>query len=118
MEEEEMTFECEKCRAAAILNCSNCGHETLLPISAWKVGSQTTILKFLPPPPRWTREKPTEPGWYWYDNEGDTSPEITLIFEREGKLGFHVDDDEGFWPLEDCSDYLWAGPLIPPEEEK
>lgn len=54
----------------------------------------------------WTREKPTQPGWYWVCHVKSDTPMITYM-TTEGKPMYEIHG------LEDCK---WAGPLTPPEE--
>lgn len=52
---------------------------------------------------RWTREKPTVPGWYWYKRQGG----YTVVVEyRDGLKGFY-----------DTWNGQFAGPILPPWEE-
>lgn len=32
----------------------------------------------------WTDNKPTEPGWYWYQHPRDTRPEPLYVHKRPG----------------------------------
>ena len=61
---------------------------------------------------KWTKEKPTKPGWYWKKQQywKKDPPEISIEYVREycGKLCIMN------WPIGD--DCLWAGPLEEPEE--
>lgn len=34
---------------------------------------------------KWTKELPTEPGWYWYRNEF-VEPEVKLLYTRFGTM--------------------------------
>lgn len=59
---------------------------------------------------RWTRETPTEPGWYWMRRgSGYPDPQVVLLdFDCFWVVGV----DESF-PLRDGE---WAGPIPEPEE--
>jgi len=61
---------------------------------------------------RWTTEKPTKPGWYWFE---DALTPLRIVHLRQGEDDLHV---EGalisrvlFW----CG--KWAGPIEPPTAE-
>lgn len=61
---------------------------------------------------KWTKEKPTQPGWYWWRDK--YSSDIVHVTEDSGmlvvKLGFDIEDF-----IIDLSGE-WAGPICPPEE--
>lgn len=60
----------------------------------------------------WTRNKPTEPGWYWYKPNGGGACVVlitrgireTLVFQRGGRV------------LIGLPDGAWSGPIPEPEE--
>lgn len=54
---------------------------------------------------RWTKETPTEPGWYWNRREGHPE-EMTISWYSETRLGNLYTDGKD----------LWAGPIPEPEE--
>jgi len=64
---------------------------------------------------KWTKERPTEPGWYWR-KPLNSNPKFNLsviiklqIFSGElGYMGYGLVWDK----------YLWAGPIPEPKEEK
>jgi hypothetical protein len=58
---------------------------------------------------KWTKEKPTKPGWYWKRRQYFT-PEISVDYVRDyaGKLCIMN------WEIPD--DCEWAGPLKVPED--
>ena len=68
---------------------------------------------------RWTTEKPTSPGWYWYGPEKEVLPIIVLIQKREDIVGVV----KLFALFIESLDILetenlpgqWAGPLLPPK---
>lgn len=73
---------------------------------------------------KWTREKPTVPGWYWYreprrvgtdEDPQWLDPECVRVRINPGGAfaGFQGSDSEDF--VADCHGE-WAGPLSPPEE--
>lgn len=63
---------------------------------------------------RWTREKPTKPGKWWYREDGNCEYYVASVVRIEGDLfaamdgsQFYVDDCEGEWsdkPIKDPSD--------------
>ena len=63
---------------------------------------------------RWTTDKPTRPGWYWY-REGE-GPEIYWVFAApfNGQVRMYAGhkDEGGIWIDSWRGD--WAGPLEPP----
>lgn len=65
----------------------------------------------------WTNDKPTIPGWYWYD-DGDTDLEIYHVYlysGTEGRLVASIVEGVG----EDVKNMSgrWAGPIEPPNEK-
>lgn len=73
---------------------------------------------------KWTKEKPTAPGWYWYrepwrlgpDEEQQVSVRNVYV-ARDGELYVASEDPEGDADtLVATNDGEWAGPLSPPEE--
>lgn len=66
---------------------------------------------------KWTKEKPTEPGWYWYKGHAPgfklEAPWIVLIESEAGELAAR-------WPVNGYRyvDHMkgeWCGPLEVPE---
>jgi hypothetical protein len=64
---------------------------------------------------KWTSEKPTEEGWYWWQNRPFYSPKIIPIYKVSGSLchGQH-DGQSPYWI--DQMDGQFAGPIPDPEE--
>jgi hypothetical protein len=70
----------------------------------------------------WSREAPTEPGWYWYCEPGDVHPkaaevgraigisETYVAFFTRGKKYF-VDTLDGFWQPMNEPALPWDLPL-------
>lgn len=57
---------------------------------------------------KWTTEKPTEPGWYWFKNaNGIVMQEIFL--SKKGELWVDFD------PLYEYENTQFAGPIPQPE---
>jgi len=60
---------------------------------------------------KWSKEKPTEPGWYWIkDNLGT---EIVRIEEISGTLSIWYERDYEAYPVPNNAE--WAGPIPEPE---
>ena len=64
-------------------------------------------------PRRWTKVKPTAPGWYWYRENTQDCPHVIEI----------VDVCDELQTMHDTFDFKvselhgeWAGPITPPEE--
>lgn len=74
---------------------------------------------------KWTTERPTEPGFYWWKNDSEfgKKPRVLMVDKRHyGLEGLVVK-----WPGSDQDDYLdynyspspgemWAGPIALPNE--
>ena len=58
---------------------------------------------------RWTRERPTEPGWYWY--KGDTDLDAVVVWVAPNLCLINL-THKG--PVR-AYDGLWQGPLTPNE---
>ncbi len=61
----------------------------------------------------WTKEKPTQPGWYWFYS--DMEPK-QIVYVYEGVGGWFIDFGCGnatAVPQEAC----FAGPIEEPEEQ-
>ena len=71
-------------------------------------------------PLTWTREKPTEPGWYWCCTPGiaDSEEIIQLAKDESGDLfqtAEYIDEITSISEFnENCE---WAGPIPPPQPE-
>lgn len=61
---------------------------------------------------RWTKNKPTQSGWYWYRGlVEEADPLIVLVDEA----GYFQWPDGGFQEVL-LTKGEWAGPIEPPEE--
>ena len=66
---------------------------------------------------RWTREMPTEPGWYWVRDPDVYATSINLVQHAKGRLmfaygsGVRIELDDAMY--DDCE---WAGPIPEPGE--
>lgn len=67
-----------------------------------------------PWPLAWTREKPTEPGWYWFHQDGVGIAGITEIYPAFGRLLMFEGDGSSVDLIEKCK---WAGPIPEPAEQ-
>jgi hypothetical protein len=61
---------------------------------------------------RWTEEKPTEPGWYWYRGEVDDADPLIVEVDRAGYFQW---PDGGFQEVK-LTKGEWAGPIPLPEK--
>ena len=61
---------------------------------------------------KYTTDKPTVPGWYWYKEYKDWKPKIAQVNIWHGD-GLIVD---GSWAVKYYHGY-WAGPILEPEKE-
>jgi hypothetical protein len=60
---------------------------------------------------RWTTEKPTVPGWYWWRKTATARARIVdVLSDREGLYA------EGWKMMAMTWNGEWAGPILPPEE--
>lgn len=68
----------------------------------------------------WTKETPTERGWYWVRSTYRKRP-IVRIIEVKSYPRRHGDRRHGLYiyaarSIERCDKYEWAGPIPEPEE--
>lgn len=69
------------------------------------------IWNSLPRPLRWTKEHPTEPGYYWFRNE-EVEGILQICKSVKGLyIMYHGNDEE--WDLPEGE---WAGPIQEPVE--
>jgi len=62
----------------------------------------------------WTREKPTESGYYWSRFLKDDLCIVFVYVESDSEF-FEVPGEKGRWPLSQDG-IMWAGPIPEPEE--
>jgi hypothetical protein len=67
---------------------------------------------------KWTTDKPTKPGWYWYkgedpDIEHADGIAIVEVIKEEDRLVCRHSNDDNEWI--EYSQAQWAGPLKAPE---
>lgn len=63
---------------------------------------------------KWTKDKPTKPGWYWMDFDGFKEPTHLFLQDDTGRL-IHWWDVNEYW-YADEQDARWAGPIPEPED--
>ena len=99
---------CLKCGLAGPA-VSGQGDDCTAAIAAWNA---------LPRRLRWTREKPTEEGWYWYRDKV-TEPIMSLITTLDHKLvmnAYRRYQNALIDRLDGEYDEEWAGPIPEPED--
>jgi hypothetical protein len=65
--------------------------------------------------PKWTTEKPTVPGWYWWRANGKDDSIVRLIETQEGGLIVQFETGHCAY-VRNVPDGEWAGPLTPPSD--
>ena len=60
---------------------------------------------------RWTRMKPTEPGWYWIKL---STGYVKILHVRRCEFIGKLVTEDAVW-LKDMGEVLWQGPLSPHE---
>ena len=61
---------------------------------------------------KWTRKKPTKPGWYWYRGQCDGhTVEVIHFIDDDGEGPYLATSDD---LAIDAMDGEWAGPVEPP----
>lgn len=65
---------------------------------------------------KWTKEKPTKPGWYWFRSETEYGTCTTVLEIRNVQGGLVVVETIAIYPLEEFREGEWAGPIPEPEE--
>lgn len=60
----------------------------------------------------WSKNKPTTPGWYWYQKLPMFTKDVVQVMVHKGVL--YVDWGNDFQELVKEMDSEWAGPLEPP----
>lgn len=70
----------------------------------------------------WTTEKPSNPGWYWYQQDSEF-PECLLLYKHHDDglcvvtgTNVHTVDDFHALMMEEEHDIRWAGPIPEPTE--
>jgi hypothetical protein len=64
---------------------------------------------------KWTKRKPTKPGWYWCHRVGMELPYITALFQSQKRIIDYAGRSPSniFYRLA-----KWAGPIPEPEATK
>ena len=69
----------------------------------------------------WTKELPSEPGWYWFrnllDKDSVLMPEIVRVRLYAGELAIE-NSRLSHWIGHEGYDYEWAGPIPLPEAHR
>jgi hypothetical protein len=60
---------------------------------------------------KWTTDRPTKPGWYWYRPKGGKTRHILQVRGDLTVHGINTYADH----VDEC-DGKWQGPLVPHEE--
>jgi hypothetical protein len=63
-------------------------------------------------PLRWTTQKPTQAGWYWYRGQAHEEEPFIVQVDRAGQFQW---PDGGFQEVT-LAKGEWAGPIEPPED--
>jgi hypothetical protein len=65
---------------------------------------------------KYSKEKPTEPGWYWYRRDEQDTPAVVHIYSSFGEPpDMTFTGNDRVWPLSRIFGE-WAGPILPPTE--
>ena len=64
----------------------------------------------------WTREQPTQPGWYWMQYNEDEQPECVMVSEYDDELWFASLYCPAGRRCRSLSHARWAGPISLPFE--
>ena len=68
----------------------------------------------------WTTDKPTEPGWYWLQQDSEAFECVGVYEDQDEGLccNFHALDDFIHFMAEGGSDVRWSSAPIPEPEEQ
>jgi hypothetical protein len=74
---------------------------------------------------KWTEEKPTQEGFYWFrgligdaatGKVHDFRDKLTVVEIIYKEVGFYAKIlGAGWWPLIDTANGVWTGPIEPPQ---
>lgn len=64
---------------------------------------------------KWTKDIPTETGWYWFVEEGFEDYFTCLQIIEVFKVGKNFSCTLDSW-YDNYNNFLWAGPILIPEE--
>ena len=63
---------------------------------------------------KWTKDNPTEPGWYWYRDED--GPRCLRLYHEDGEIVVEIDwIYERSELLDEYEGGEWQGPIKPEE---
>lgn len=65
---------------------------------------------------KWTKQPPTEPGWYFWRWDNSTIRVFYVSERKSGRLGYGVCKGSASCIVDDDDDVEWAGPFPEPEE--
>jgi len=65
---------------------------------------------------KWSSERPTVPGWYWWRGNGMT--EVVKVYQRDAIVRLAFMNGNRFVLAHITAVDEWAGPLVPPEERR
>ena len=62
---------------------------------------------------RWSRERPTKKGWYWYRHKPEWEPRVMFVTTelRVAQVGFEGQESMDVYSGE------WQGPITPHDQE-
>lgn len=65
---------------------------------------------------KWTKQKPSQRGWYWYkyDENPNYFPVEIIFWEDEFQIGY---PDGGMEPVSQIKNCKFAGPIEEPTDE-
>ena len=66
---------------------------------------------------KWTRNKPTKPGAYWWRPNEHLAGEVVQVFSESGELWFRPSSGIERWVLEGSSMVQWGDERIPLPED-
>lgn len=90
--------------------------ESLLPFPPFPASAPTPPESNAHPPPAWTRERPTEVGWYWrFDGYRSL---LHCVENRDSDTWCYLESEDScgeVWePIEPRDGVSWSGPIEPP----
>lgn len=65
----------------------------------------------------WTKDKPTEPGWYWVRTSSPKREPFVAEIAHEAPHGLFLRSGSGYGWVQWLPTHEWAGPIPPPSED-
>ena len=65
---------------------------------------------------KWTKELPTEPGFYWAWNKFKDNLTVYEVTKDDGELWYQCVGDRHFYYDYEAGGQYWAGPIFPPKK--